>query len=67
VCSYQTYFLTGCIVNADGSALMRLNDATVVCGAKAKIAKPELNRPNEGLLVCSSLGPFLEPFDDGIL
>ncbi|KAI0694371.1 ribosomal protein S5 domain 2-like protein [Cerioporus squamosus] len=41
----------GSISTADGSALVRLGSTTVVCGVKAEIAEPELDRPNEGFLV----------------
>ncbi|KZV92881.1 hypothetical protein EXIGLDRAFT_646790 [Exidia glandulosa HHB12029] len=42
---------TGSINTAEGSALVRLGDTTVVCGVKAEIAEPELDKPNEGFLV----------------
>lgn len=41
----------GSITTAEGSALVRLGDTTVVCGVKAEIAEPELDKPNEGFLV----------------
>ncbi|KAF5387939.1 hypothetical protein D9615_000785 [Tricholomella constricta] len=41
----------GSIITADGSALVRLGNTTVVCGVKAEIAEPELARPAEGFLV----------------
>ncbi|KAM6496359.1 Ribosomal protein S5 domain 2-type fold [Amanita muscaria] len=41
----------GSISTADGSALVRLGSTTVVCGVKAEIAEPELERPHEGYLV----------------
>ncbi|RPD67466.1 ribosomal protein S5 domain 2-like protein [Lentinus tigrinus ALCF2SS1-7] len=41
----------GSISTADGSALVRLGSTTVVCGVKAEIAEPELDRPKEGFLV----------------
>jgi len=41
----------GSISTADGSALVRLGDTTVVCGVKAEIAEPELDSPQEGFLV----------------
>ncbi|KAH9854882.1 ribosomal protein S5 domain 2-type protein [Lenzites betulinus] len=41
----------GSISTADGSALVRLGSTTVVCGVKAEIAEPELDRPLEGFLV----------------
>ncbi|ETW75645.1 hypothetical protein HETIRDRAFT_329543 [Heterobasidion irregulare TC 32-1] len=41
----------GSISSADGSSLVRLGNTTIVCGVKAEIAEPELDRPNEGFLV----------------
>ncbi|KAG5720575.1 Exosome complex exonuclease RRP43, partial [Termitomyces sp. T112] len=41
----------GSISTADGSALVRLGKTTVVCGVKAEIAEPELDREGEGFLV----------------
>ncbi|TFK94906.1 ribosomal protein S5 domain 2-like protein [Polyporus arcularius HHB13444] len=41
----------GSISTADGSALVRLGSTTVVCGVKAEIAEPELDRPKDGFLV----------------
>ncbi|KAG6887911.1 hypothetical protein C0992_010261 [Termitomyces sp. T32_za158] len=41
----------GSISTADGSALVRLGNTTVVCGVKAEIAEPELDREGEGFLV----------------
>lgn len=40
----------GSISTANGSALVRLGDTTVVCGVKAEIAEPELDTPEEGFL-----------------
>ncbi|KAH7929016.1 ribosomal protein S5 domain 2-like protein [Leucogyrophana mollusca] len=41
----------GSISTADGSALVRVGDTTIVCGIKAEIAEPELDRPDDGFLV----------------
>ncbi|KAI9057666.1 ribosomal protein S5 domain 2-like protein [Trametes sanguinea] len=41
----------GSISTADGSALVRLGSTTVVCGVKAEIAEPELDKPQDGFLV----------------
>ncbi|KAI0302799.1 ribosomal protein S5 domain 2-type protein [Multifurca ochricompacta] len=41
----------GSISTANGSALVRLGDTTVICGVKAEIAEPDLERPKEGFLV----------------
>ncbi|KAJ7284965.1 ribosomal protein S5 domain 2-type protein [Mycena rebaudengoi] len=41
----------GSISTADGSALVRLGETTIVCGVKAEIAEPELDKPDEGFLV----------------
>ena len=43
----------GSISTADGSALVRIGATTVVCGVKAEIAEPELDRPAEGFLGAS--------------
>ncbi|KAF9449035.1 hypothetical protein P691DRAFT_728597 [Macrolepiota fuliginosa MF-IS2] len=41
----------GSISTADGSALVRMGGTTIVCGVKAEIAEPDLERPDEGFLV----------------
>ncbi|KAI0044472.1 hypothetical protein FA95DRAFT_1583740 [Auriscalpium vulgare] len=41
----------GSVSTADGSALVRLGETTIVCGVKAEIAEPDLDRPEEGFLV----------------
>ncbi|KAJ6494803.1 ribosomal protein S5 domain 2-like protein [Mycena vitilis] len=41
----------GSISTANGSALVRLGETTIVCGVKAEIAEPELDTPEEGFLV----------------
>ncbi|KAI0036758.1 ribosomal protein S5 domain 2-type protein [Vararia minispora EC-137] len=41
----------GSISTADGSALVRIGDTTIVCGVKAEIAEPELDLPDQGFLV----------------
>jgi exosome complex component RRP43 len=46
----------GSISTADGSALVRLGDTTIVCGVKAEIAEPDLERPTEGFLGSHLLG-----------
>ena len=40
----------GSISTADGSALVRLGNTTVVCGVKAEIAEPELDLPDNGFI-----------------
>lgn len=40
----------GSISTADGSALVRIGDTTVVCGVKAEIALPLLDAPTAGYL-----------------
>ena len=37
---------------------MRLGDTTVVCGVKAEIAEPDLDRPEDGFLVCLTIHCF---------
>ncbi|KAJ7170658.1 ribosomal protein S5 domain 2-type protein [Mycena crocata] len=41
----------GSISTANGSALVRLGETTIVCGVKAEISEPELDTPEEGFLV----------------
>jgi len=40
----------GSISTADGSALVRLGETTIVCGVKAEIAEPDLDQPTEGFI-----------------
>jgi len=40
----------GSISTADGSALVKMGNTTVVCGVKAELAEPELDRGEEGFL-----------------
>ena len=47
---FKTHPQKGSISTANGSALIRLGNTTIVCGVKAEIAEPELDRPNEGFL-----------------
>lgn len=48
----------GSISTADGSALVRMGDTTIVCGVKAEIAEPELDHPEQGFLGDSSTPSF---------
>ncbi|GAB1519547.1 hypothetical protein RhiTH_002615 [Rhizoctonia solani] len=41
----------GSISTANGSSLVRIGDSTIVCGVKAEIAEPDLERPSEGFIV----------------
>ncbi|CAK9781848.1 ribosomal protein S5 domain 2-like protein [Cutaneotrichosporon oleaginosum] len=41
----------GSIATADGSALVRMGDTTMVCGVKAEVAEPSGSRPDEGFVV----------------
>lgn len=61
----------GSIGTANGSALVRLGDTTIVCGVKAEIAEPDLDRPDEGwigvqrlyfMAVPHAWSPFLRTF-----
>ena len=47
---FSTPKITGSISTADGSALVRLGNTTVVCGVKAEIAEPELDAGLQGFL-----------------
>ncbi|KAF5366815.1 hypothetical protein D9758_006556 [Tetrapyrgos nigripes] len=44
-------FNVGSISTANGSALVRLGQTTIVCGIKAEIAEPDLDCEEEGFLV----------------
>lgn len=46
----QPNTIQGSISTADGSALVRLGNTTVVCGVKAEIAEPELDAGLQGFL-----------------
>lgn len=48
--SSNTQILQGSITTANGSSLVRMGKTTVVCGVKAEIAEPELDKPNAGFL-----------------
>jgi len=47
----STAVTTGSISTADGSALVRMGDSTVVCGIRVEIAEPDILRPNQGFIV----------------
>jgi exosome complex component RRP43 len=51
----------GSISTADGSALVRLGETTIVCGVKAEIAEPDLEQPTEGFIGSHLLAT--EPID----
>lgn len=53
---YTCYSISlGSIGTANGSSLVRLGDTTIVCGVKAEIAEPDLDRPDEGWIGLCSL------------
>ncbi|CAM0142709.1 hypothetical protein VKS41_002730 [Umbelopsis sp. WA50703] len=41
----------GAITTANGSAMVRIGGTTVVCGIKAEVAEPRVDRPKDGYLV----------------
>jgi exosome complex component RRP43 len=43
-----TIRLLGAVSTANGSALVRLGDTTIVCGIKAEVAEPDWKTPNHG-------------------
>lgn len=50
------------VSSADGSALVKLGNTTVVCGIKAEVGKPEAVNPNRGRLdVSLTLDPLCSP------
>lgn len=42
--------MSGSVSTADGSALVRMGDTTMVCGIKAEIAEPTSAAPSHGYL-----------------
>ena len=40
----------GSISTANGSALVRMGNTTIVCGVKAEISEPELDHDGDGFL-----------------
>ncbi|KAI9595148.1 ribosomal protein S5 domain 2-type protein [Syncephalis fuscata] len=50
--SFETFRTTivnaDCISTAEGSAVVRIGDTTVVCGIKAEVAEPTLEHPGQG-------------------
>ena len=47
---FDTSLMIGSVSTADGSALIRMGEKTMVCGIKAEIAEPDSARPNEGFI-----------------
>ncbi|CAG8488398.1 2906_t:CDS:10 [Ambispora gerdemannii] len=47
----KTTVNSGHISTADGSAVVRIGNTTVVCGIKAEVAEPKTSTPKEGYLV----------------
>ena len=42
--------VTGSVSSADGSALVKFGETTVLCGIRAEIAEPDILAPNSGFL-----------------
>ncbi|XP_072260105.1 exosome complex component RRP43 [Pyxicephalus adspersus] len=52
----------GSITTADGSALVKIGNCTVVCGIKAEFATPPIDAPNKGYIVPNvELTPLCSP------
>ncbi|PIK47576.1 putative exosome complex component RRP43 [Apostichopus japonicus] len=51
VVDHLFYPMMGTIGNADGSALVKLGNTTVICGIKAEFSAPLLDEPTKGYLV----------------
>ncbi|KAF2973807.1 hypothetical protein EK904_004649 [Melospiza melodia maxima] len=47
----QYFFSSGSITTADGSALVKLGNTTVICGVKAELAAPAVDAANKGYIV----------------
>lgn len=53
---------SGSIATADGSAIAKVGDTTVICGIKLELCKPKAERPNEGFLIPNiELHPICSP------
>ncbi|KAJ2450567.1 hypothetical protein EV183_004207 [Coemansia sp. RSA 2336] len=46
----STQVVKGTISTAHGSSTVRMGNTTIVCGIKAEVSEPDVNRPNEGFL-----------------
>ncbi|KAI9498594.1 ribosomal protein S5 domain 2-type protein [Zychaea mexicana] len=58
----KTLITTGSISTANASAMVRLGGTTVVCGIKAEVCEPHVERPNQGYLVPNvELSPMCSP------
>ena len=53
----------GSISTANGSALVRMGNTTIVCGVKAEISEPELDRDEDGFLGIYCLFIFIINWD----
>jgi len=52
----------GSVSTANGSSLVKWGETTIVCGVKAEIAEPELDRPDHGWIVPNiDLPPLCSP------
>ncbi|KAG2226974.1 hypothetical protein INT45_006381 [Circinella minor] len=58
----KTLITTGSISTANTSAMVRLGGTTVVCGIKAEVCEPHVERPDQGYLVPNvELSPMCSP------
>ncbi|KXJ26502.1 exosome complex component RRP43 [Exaiptasia diaphana] len=58
----ETTLNIGSISTAEGSALVKLGNTTVVCGVKAELAEPKLDSPKQGYIVPNiDLPPLCSP------
>ncbi|KAI9322834.1 exosome complex exonuclease RRP43-like protein [Dichotomocladium elegans] len=58
----KTLITTNTIATADASAMVRLGGTTIVCGIKAEVCEPHVERPDEGYLVPNvELSPMCSP------
>lgn len=56
------YVFLGCVTTADGSALVKLGNTTVMCGIKAELCKPKTETPKCGYIVPNvELSPLCAP------
>ncbi|XP_071124993.1 exosome complex component RRP43-like isoform X2 [Mytilus edulis] len=58
----RTVLNIGCVTTADGSALVKLGNTTVMCGIKAELCKPKTETPKCGFIVPNvELSPLCSP------
>ena len=59
----KTLITTDSIATADASAMVRLGGTAIVCGIKAEVCEPHVERPDQGYLgVCIIITTAIDTF-----